>query len=126
VVGHFFSFSKTLYSFLYSFCFAYKEKRAKAPWFYRSDGLVTVENVVGGRTKEQAAPPYQIEMQHCRVSRFVDTKSSQRQSRQKCESQNNNMLLHSKKCINTHFKFIFLSLQFYSSHCRSESVNFKM
>jgi hypothetical protein len=51
VVGHFFSFSKTFYSFLYSFCFAYKEERAKAPWFYRSDGLVTVGNVVGGRTE---------------------------------------------------------------------------
>jgi hypothetical protein len=48
VVGHFFSFSKIFYYFLCSFCLAFKEQRAKASWFYRSDGLVTVENV-GGR-----------------------------------------------------------------------------
>jgi len=42
--------------FFTPFCLALKEERAKAPWFCRSDGLVTVENVVGGRTESTSCP----------------------------------------------------------------------
>jgi hypothetical protein len=46
VVGHFFSFSTT-FIFPLFFLLCIQRKGVKAPWFYRSDSSVTVEDVAG-------------------------------------------------------------------------------